>query len=103
MKLETIWKWIISALAFVGAIAVFILLSKDDAQEKVDAIENEIDDIDKEIKKKEKERKRVLDDANHHGDIGDKIDKEIEIAKKKKRNLSEKRKQMKKIFSKYGE
>ena len=102
-KMETVWKWVVRAAVVVGSILLYVFLSKDDTEKKVEAIENEIKDIDKEIKKTAKERDILIADADDHGKAGKKLDKHIEKAKKKKVNLGEKRTQMKNIFDKYAE
>lgn len=102
-KLETAWKWIVRAAVVVGSIILYVLLTKDDTDKKVEALENEIKDIDKDIKKKAKEREILLADADEHGKVGKKLDKQIEKAKKKKRNIGDKRTNMKNIFDKYAE
>ena len=100
---EKMWKWIASALAVVGSIALYVLLSKDDTDKKVQEIEDKINDIDEDIKKTEEERKQVLDNADNHANAGKVLDKKIEKAKKKQRNLTDKREKMKNIFDKYAE
>jgi len=98
---KNVWKWFIGALSIIGAILLYVFLTKNDAQQKVDKLETEIDDIEKDIKVKEKERKKLLEDADEHAKEGVEIDKKIEVAKKKQRNLSDKREKMKSIFDKY--
>jgi len=100
---KNVWKWLIGALSVLGAILLYVFLTKNDAQQKVDKLETEIDDIEKDIKVKEKERKKLLEDADDHAEAGAEIDKQIEVAKKKQRNLDDKRKKMKSIFDKYGD
>jgi len=99
---KTVWKWILGALAVIGAIILYILLSKDDTDRKVAELEDKIKEKEKEIKKWEKERKKHLDSAGNLSEEGEKLDKEIEKKKAEKVNLTEKRKKMKNIFDKYG-
>lgn len=104
MKLmEKIGTWIVGILAVLGAIALYVLLTKDEAQKKVKEIENEIDDIEDDIKVKEEKLKEYLKESEVYGEQGAELDKQIEKAKKKKHNLDEKRKIMKDIFARYGD
>ena len=50
--LKKVWKWIVGALTIVGAIALYVLMTKNDAKKKVENLENEIDEIEKGIQKK---------------------------------------------------
>ena len=102
-KLETAWKWIVRAAVIVGSIILYVLLTKDDTDKKVEALENEIKDIDKDIKKTQKERKKILESAGEHASEGKKLDKLIAKAEKKKHKVGDKRDKMKSIFDKYAE
>ena len=95
-------KWILGAITVIGAIALYILMSKDKTDEKVAALEDKIGEKEKEIKKWEEERNKHLDSADDASKEGKKLDKEIENAKTKKVNLDEKREKMKNIFDKYN-
>jgi len=101
--LKKAWKWIVGALTVVGAIALYVLMTKNDAQKKVENLENEIDEIEKGIQKKEEERKAAMEKADDSAERGAGIDKEIEKAKKKQTDLTDRRENMKKIFDKYGD
>ena len=47
--LKTAWKWILGALAVLGAVAIYILLSKDDTDKKVADLEDKISEKEKEL------------------------------------------------------
>jgi len=100
--LKTAWKWILGALAVIGAVAIYILLSKDDTDRKVEELENKIKEKEKEIKEWEKKRKDYLDSAGELSEEGKKLDKEIEKKKSQKVDLTTKREKMKNIFDKYN-
>jgi septal ring factor EnvC (AmiA/AmiB activator) len=100
--LKKAWKWILGTLAVVGAIALYILMSKDKTDEKVAELEDKIGEKEKEIQKWEEERNKHLDSADDASKEGKKLDKEIEKAKAKKVNLDDKREKMKSIFDKYN-
>ena len=99
---KTAWKWILGALSVIGAIAIYVLLSKDDTDRKVEELENQIKEKEKEIKEWEKKRAEHIQSADSYGEEGKKLDKEIEKKKAEKVNLAEKREKMKNIFDKYG-
>jgi hypothetical protein len=99
---KTAWKWILGALAVIGAVAIYILLSKDDTDKKVEELENKINEKEKEIKEWEEKRADHIKNAEVYGEEGKKLDKEIEKKKAEKVNLTEKREKMKNIFDKYG-
>ena len=99
---KTVWKWILGVLAVAGAIALYVLMSKDKTDKKVAVLEGKIGEKENEIKKLEEKRKDRLTSADTSAEEGKKLDKEIEKAKTKKTNLGEKRKKMKDIFDKYN-
>ena len=96
------WKWVVSAFAVIGAIAIYIFLSKDKTNEKIKQIESEIDDLEKDINETTLERDFALNNADGYAKSGELLDKEIEKAKKKQRNLIEKRDKIQNIFDKYN-
>jgi len=100
--LKTAWKWILGALAIVGAVALYVLTSKDKTDEKVAALEDKIGEKEKEIKDLEDKRKKHLDSADATSKEGKKLDKEIKKKKSQKVDLSDKREKMKNIFDKYN-
>jgi len=100
---EKVGTWIVSILAIVGAIALYVFLSKDEAQKKVKKLDDEIKDIEKDIEVKEEERKKLGEKADGHANKGAELDKQIKKAEGKKRNLTEKRKMLKDILAKYGD
>ena len=100
--LKTAWKWILGILAAAGAIAIYILLSKDDTDKKVAAIEDKIDEKQKEIDEWTRIRDKHLDSAGELSKEGKKLDKEIAKKKSQKVDLRDKREKMKNIFDKYN-
>ena len=99
---KTAWKWILGILSIAGAIALYILMSKDKTDEKVAELEDKIGEKEKEIEEWEKKRNKHLESADVASKEGKKLDKEIKKAKAKKVNLDEKREKMKNIFDKYN-
>jgi cell division protein FtsL len=96
------WKWILGILAIVGAIALYILMSKDKTDEKVAELEDKIGAKEKEIKEWEKKREDHLDFAGELSEEGKKLEKEIEKKKSQQTDLTAKREKMKNIFDKYN-
>ena len=101
--LKNIWAWIATVLAVIGAIALYVFLSKDKFQNKVAKIEEDIRDVDRDIKKKVVERNNLLKVNDQHDDRGKELDKEIKKAKAKQHSLDQKRKTMRNIIAKYGD
>jgi len=97
------WNWISLALIFIGVIAIYILLSKDKIKKRIDDLDDEIKAIEDDIGVQEDKRNALLDSADSYAGVGTELDKAIEKAKKKQKNLDIKRNQMKNIFDKYGE
>ena len=100
--LKAAWKWILGALSIIDAILLYILLSKDDMDRKVEELENRIKEQQDKIDEWEAKRDEHIKNADTYGEEGKKLDKEIEKAKAAKQNLDEKREKMKNIFDKYG-
>ena len=100
--LKKAWKWILGILAIVGAIALYILMSKDKTDEKVADLDAKIGEKEKEIKEWEKKREDHLDSAGELSEEGKKLEKEIEKKKSQQTDLTEKREKMKNIFDKYN-
>jgi septal ring factor EnvC (AmiA/AmiB activator) len=100
--LKKAWKWILGILAIVGAVAIYILMSKDKTDEKVAVLEDKIGEKEKEIKEWEEKRKDHLDSAGELSKEGKKLDKEIEKKKSQQKDLTVKREKMKNIFDKYN-
>lgn len=101
-KTDKVLNWVWKAAIAIGAILLFIFLTKDDTDKKLDELNGKIKDVEKDIKKTQREKKKLVDSADDHAEAGAKLDKQIEVAKKKQKNLAEKRKAMKTIFDKYG-
>ena len=99
---ETVWKWLLGILAIIGAVAIYIFLSKDDTDLRIAELEEKIREKEKEIEEWEKKRADHIQSAESYGEEGKKLDIEIEKAKAAKQNLAEKREKMKSIFDKYG-
>lgn len=100
--LKIVWKWIVGALTIVGAILLYIFLSKDDTDRKVEELESKIKEQEAKIKEWEAKRDEHIQNAETYGEEGKKLDMEIEKAKAAKQNLTEKQEKMKNIFDKYG-
>lgn len=101
--MESARKWVITIFAILSAVALYLFVSKKFLGDKVNELDKRIDEIKARIAGKEKRRQELEKDAAAAAVHGETLDKEIEKAKKKQKNLQVKRDKMKEIFDKYGD